>query len=80
MKPTKKPVKKPPKPKLSKEQRAERRREFSRERAFLRAHRIIFDRVGFIRITPVDGIHFEFEGIKSELDDIFCFRERRDIG
>ncbi|MEL7729291.1 hypothetical protein AAG612_07130 [Citromicrobium bathyomarinum] len=70
---TKKSVRKLPKPKLSKEELAKRRRERARERSFLRSHRVIFERIGFSRITPVDGVHFEFEGLKSELDDIFVF-------
>lgn len=69
----KKPVKKPSKPTLSKEEREKRNREKARERSFLRANRVILDRIGFTRITPVDGVHFEFEGLKSELDDIYVF-------
>lgn len=72
-KPLKKPVKKLPKPKLSKEEQRKRTQEKARERAFLRAHRVIFDRLGFSRVMPVDGVHFEFEGLKSELDDIHVF-------
>ena len=49
------------------------RQEKARERAFLRAHRTIFDRAGFKRLVPVDGIHFQYEGQKCELDDIFVF-------
>ncbi|GAB5350575.1 ParB N-terminal domain-containing protein [Qipengyuania sp. 483] len=49
------------------------RQEKARERAFLRSHRKIFDRAGFDRLVPVDGIHFQYEGQKCELDDIFVF-------
>ena len=64
-----------PKPKkvLTKEQKAAQRREKSRDRAFIRAHRRIFERAGFTRLQPVDGVHFTYQGIKSELDDIFVF-------
>lgn len=51
----------------------QKRREKAKERAFIRAHRMLFDRVGFKRLIPVDGIHFEYEGQKCELDDIFVF-------
>lgn len=62
-----------PKKTLSKEQKAAARREKARDRAFLRAHRSIFERAGFSRLQPVDGVHFTYDGIKSELDDIFVY-------
>lgn len=62
-----------PKKELSKEEKATRRRERARERAFTRTHRRVFERAGFARLQPVDGVHFTYEGLKSELDDIFVF-------
>ena len=62
---------KQPKKPLSQEQMAAIRQEKARDLAFNRAHRNIFERSGFSRLQPVDGIHFTYEGIKSELDDIF---------
>ena len=62
-----------PKKHLSPQQKAERRKERARLRSFNNAHRNIFERAGFTRINPVDGIHFTFDGLKSELDDIFVF-------
>lgn len=62
-----------PKKALTKEQKAAIRREKARDRAFTNAHRKIFERAGFNRLQPVDGVHFTYEGIKSELDDIFVF-------
>lgn len=56
---------------LTKEQKAAIRQEKARDRTFTRAHRNIFERAGFSRLQPTDGIHFTYEGIKSELDDIF---------
>lgn len=61
------------KKKLSPEQKAALRKERARIRSFNNAHRRIFERAGFSRLSPVDGIHFTYEGIKSELDDIFVF-------
>lgn len=57
---------------LTPEQKKQRQ-EKARARAFLRAHRTLFDRAGFARLVPVDGIHFQYEGQKCELDDIFVF-------
>lgn len=62
---------KKPKKVLTKEQKTAIRQEKARDRAFTRAHRSIFERAGFSRLQPADGIHFTYEGIKSELDDIF---------
>lgn len=45
----------------------------AKERAFANQHRSIFLRAGFRRMPGVDNKHFTFEGIKSELDDIFIF-------
>lgn len=59
--------------KLSAEEAKKRRRERALERSFLNQHRKIFQKCGFARLTHVDGIHFEYEGIKSELDDIFVY-------
>ena len=61
------------KKKLSPEQKIAQRKERARLRSFNNAHRSIFERAGFTRLTPVDGIHFTYEGIKSELDDVFVF-------
>lgn len=58
---------------LTLEQKKQIRREKARKRAFERAHRTLFDRAGFDRLVPVDGLHFEYEGQKSELDDIFVY-------
>lgn len=54
-------------------EKKKQRQEKARARAFLRSHRTLFDRAGFARLVPVDGINFEYEGQKSELDDIFVF-------
>jgi hypothetical protein len=64
-------VLKHPKKPLSKEQKTAIRQEKARDRAFKQTHRNIFERAGFSRLHPVDGIHFTYEGLKSELDDIF---------
>lgn len=66
-------AKKPAKKTLTKEQKAAARQEKARERAFTSAHRNIFERAGFTRLLDVDGVHFDYEGLKSELDDIFVF-------
>ncbi|MDI6029432.1 hypothetical protein QBK99_25105 [Corticibacterium sp. UT-5YL-CI-8] len=66
-------VKKAAKKVLTKEEKTAARLEKSRERTFTLAHRNIFERAGFSRLLDVDGIHFEYEGLKSELDDIFVF-------
>lgn len=58
---------------LTKEQKAAEKLEKSRERAFTQAHRKIFERAGFTRLSDVDGVHFDYKGLKSELDDIFVF-------
>jgi len=60
---------KPKKKPLTPEQRKER----ARQRAFARQHKMIFERAGFQRVTGVDGKHFTFDGIKSELDDLYVF-------
>jgi DGQHR domain-containing protein len=71
---TNKVIKKPPsKGQKSAEEKAKIRKEKARDRAFTAAHRRIFERAGFTRLQPVDGIHFTYQGIKSELDDIFVF-------
>jgi len=59
--------------KLSPEEKKKRSQERALERSFLAQHRRIFERAGFNRLSQVDGVHFEFEGIKSELDDIFVY-------
>lgn len=56
---------------LSKEQQVKNRQEKARHRAFNNTHRNIFERAGFSRLQPVDGIHFTYDGLKGELDDIF---------
>lgn len=58
---------------LSADQKKEQRKAHARLRSFNNAHRKIFERAGFDRIVPVDGVHFTYEGLKSELDDIFVF-------
>lgn len=58
---------------LTKEQRIAARQEKARERAFTLAHRNIFERAGFTRLLDVDGVHFEYQNLTSELDDIFVF-------
>lgn len=66
-----------PKPKPAKAKKKqlspEQKKERARQRSFDRQHRMIFERAGFTRITGVDGKHFEFDGIKSELDDMYVF-------
>lgn len=57
------------KKKLSPEQKKER----AQQRSFARQHRMIFERAGFTRVAGVDGKHFEFDGVKSELDDMYVF-------
>lgn len=64
---------KSPKKVLTPEQKAAQRKERARDRAFLNAHRKIFERAGFTRLQPVDGVHFTYHGLKSELDDIFVY-------
>ena len=56
---------------LTKDQKAVIRAERARDRSLTRVNRGIFERAGFTRLQPVDGVHFTYEGIKSELDDIF---------
>lgn len=66
-------VKPKQKKKLTDEQKTVQRKERARLRSFNNAHRKIFERAGFKRLTPVDGVHFEFKGLKSELDDVFIY-------
>jgi DGQHR domain-containing protein len=51
----------------------EEKKKRARQRAFARQHRMIFERAGFKRIVGVDGKHFTFDGVKSELDDLYVF-------
>lgn len=61
-----------PKKPLTDAQKEERARK-ARERSFIRQHRRIFELAGFSQLKPIDGIHFTFEGMKGEFDDIFVF-------
>ncbi len=63
-------TKKKPKPKKPSPELKEQRR---RERSFTKQNRDIFLSAGFELVPGVDGKHFDFEGIQSELDDIFIY-------
>lgn len=59
--------------KIKKKMSPEQKREKARLRSFNKSHRNIFIRAGFVRLSPVDGIHFCYEGLQGELDDIFVY-------
>src|SRR5688572_21116252 len=66
---TKKKKKKKKKNLLSPQQKIEQ----ARKRSFISQHRSIFTKAGFARVAKVDGSHFTFEGVKSEIDDVFVY-------
>lgn len=59
--------------KAKKVESPEGRLERKRQLTFANSYRFIFEKSGFTRISGVEGNHFEFSGIKSELDDIFIY-------
>jgi hypothetical protein len=59
--------------KAKKVESPEGRLERKRQLTFANSYRFIFEKSGFTSISGVEGNHFEFSGIKSELDDIFIY-------
>lgn len=49
------------------------RERLRRERAFINQNRSIFISSGFEAVPGVDKCHFDFGGVRSELDDIFIY-------